>query len=209
MRIDKRELLLYAITDGSENLPQKIEKAIKGGVTIVQIREKGIGFSEYVKKIKASAEVCHAYGVKLIVNDDYKSALEGGADGVHLGQNDEDIGKVRKIVGENFVIGATAKTVEQAVKAQNKGADYLGAGAVFPSPTKKNAIRITADDLKNITSAVNIPCVAIGGITGERVSELKNCGVSGIAVVSAIFSANDIEASARELLKIASDTFLQ
>ena len=197
--IKREELLLYAITDGSENLPQKVELAIKGGATIVQIREKRLTHSQYVAKVKQLVPVCHKYGVKLIVNDNYQVALEGGADGVHLGQSDGDICGVRHICGENFVIGATAKTISQALSACEEGAEYLGVGAGFPSDTKIDAIRITGEDFRKIAEKSTVPCVAIGGINLQNINLLRDFGASGIAVVSAIFASNDIENAAKTL----------
>ena len=137
--------------------------------------------------------LCHEKGIPLIINDNYNVALKVGADGVHVGIEDAPVEKIREIAGDDFIIGATAKTVEQAQNAEKSGADYIGVGAVFPSPTKRNAIRITNAQLEEITSSVNIPAVAIGGITLENVDEVNCRGLSGIAVVSAVFSAENIK----------------
>lgn len=203
---DKSKLALYAVTD-SANLKGRalvslVESAIKGGVTCVQLREKRTPHEKIVKTARQMKELCAKYDVPLIVNDDYCAALEAGADGVHLGREDAPIAEVRKAAGAGFVIGATAKTVKQALDAQAAGADYLGVGAVFPSPTKTDAIRITPAELRAICSAVTIPAVAIGGITAENLHELAGCGHAGIAVVSAIFGADDVQ-TAVETLKSA------
>ena len=196
-------LLLYAVTDrswtGEITLLEQIELALEGGITFLQLREKNLGFDEFVSEAKAAKKLCERYGVPLIINDNLEVALEIGADGVHVGQEDLAVSEIRKKVGKDFIIGATAKTVSQAIKAESEGADYLGVGAVFPSPTKKTAIRITNEQLREICGSVKIPCVAIGGISLENALEIKGSGVDGIAVVSAIFAADDIKLAASEL----------
>lgn len=202
MRFNKDMLKLYAVTDRTHlkiSLAEAVEQAIQGGVTCVQLREKGIGFAEYVSRAVEIRDVCRAYGVPLIINDDYRVALESGADGVHVGIEDTAVSDIRKQAGGDFIIGATAKTVSQAQKAQADGADYLGAGAVFPSLTKTNALRITPEKLKEICGSVSIPVVAIGGISLENVRIIKDCGQCGIAVVSALFAQEDIKLSAERL----------
>ena len=203
MKIDKKALLLYAVTDRGclkgISLEEAVEQAILGGVGVVQLREKNISESELLREAEKLLKVCHKYSVPLIINDDYEIALKCGADGVHVGIEDAPVSEIRRIAGKDFIIGATAKTVEQANLAECSGADYLGVGAVFPSPTKKNAVRITPQQLKEICSSVSIPAVAIGGITAENVNEIKGCGHSGIAVVSAVFGAADIKRAADEL----------
>lgn len=197
-------LKLYAVTDrtnlNNKQLSDSVEQAIKGGVTCVQLREKYINFNEYVSMAIEIREICHKYGIPLIINDNYKVALESGADGVHVGIEDTAVSEIRKNTGNNFIIGATAKTVEQALKAQNDGADYLGVGAVFQSPTKTNAIRITPESLSQICHSVKIPVVAIGGINLNNIHLIKDCGQSGIAVVSALFSQDNIKESAERLI---------
>lgn len=203
MQFNRKQLLLYAVTDrtwvGRQTLFEQVEDALRGGVTMVQLREKRLKLDEFVAEAVKVKELCHSFGVPLIINDSLEVALMCGADGVHVGAEDVSVSEIRKIAGKNFIIGATAKTVEQAVNAQNLGADYLGVGAVFPSSTKTNAVRITKENLKKICSSVLIPVVAIGGITSENVKEIYGGGVSGIAVVSAIFSAENIVETAKEL----------
>lgn len=210
MKIDNKTLMLYAVTDRGclqgISLEEAVEQAILGGVGVVQLREKNISEYELLKEAEKLLKVCHKYSVPLIINDDYEIALKCGADGVHVGIEDAPVSEIRQIAGKDFIIGATAKTVEQAKLAERSGADYLGVGAVFPSPTKKNAVRITPQELKEICSSVSIPAVAIGGITAENVNELKGCGHSGIAVVSAVFGAADIKRAADELRMAALDT---
>ena len=205
MKFQKEQLLLYAVTDrtwvGKQTLLEQIEDALRGGVTLVQLREKELSEVEFIAEAILVREVCHRYGVPLIINDNVEVALKSGADGVHVGIEDQPVAEIRKRVGRDFIIGATAKTVEQAKAAEAAGADYLGVGAVFPSPTKKNAIRITRDQLREICASVSIPAVAIGGISSTNLSELKGGGMSGVAVVSAIFAAEDIEEAAGKLKK--------
>lgn len=203
MRLEKDRLLLYAVTDrswtGQQSLYEQIEEALKGGVTMVQLREKQLSEDELVAEAIQIKKLCHRYEVPLIINDNVDAALKSGADGVHVGIEDAPVSEIRRRAGDDFIIGATAKTTEQAKAAEAAGADYLGVGAVFPSPTKKNAIRITPQDLREICGSVAIPAVAIGGITGDNVSEIKGGGMAGVAVVSAIFAAQDIQKAAAEL----------
>lgn len=203
MRFNRDSLLLYAVTDrawtGKQSLYEQIEEALRGGVTCVQLREKELEEDAFVEEAIAVKKLCDKYGVPLIINDNYEVALKSGADGVHVGIEDCPVAEIRKKAGKDFIIGATAKTIEQAKKAEASGADYLGVGAVFPSPTKKNAIRITREQLQEICSAVSIPAVAIGGISLSNIAELAGGGMCGVAVVSAVFAAEDIRAAAKEL----------
>ena len=197
-------LLLYAVTDqawvGRQTLLEQIEDALKGGATIVQLREKKMDEDSFVEEAIAVRDLCQKYNVPLIINDNVDVALKSKADGVHVGIEDAPVAEIRKRVPAGFIIGATCKTVEQAKAAEAAGADYMGVGAVFPSPTKTNAVRITNEQLREIVSSVSIPAVAIGGISYEKVCEIKGSSVSGVAVVSAIFGAEDIE-KATALLK--------
>lgn len=203
MIFDKKKLLLYAVTDrtweGEQSLYEQVEEAICGGVTMVQLREKNMTEESFLEEAIQIRELCHAHQIPLIINDQVDVAWKSGADGVHVGMEDMPVEAIRRKVGKDFIIGATAKTVEQAIAAQKAGADYLGVGAVFPSPTKKNAIRITKEQLKEITSSVSIPTVAIGGITLENMEELRGGGMDGVAVVSAIFAARDIRKTTEKL----------
>lgn len=202
-------LKLYAITDRRGEAPdaflKKAEEALRGGVTCLQLREKGLSLAEYTALAKEVAALCRRYGVPLIINDNYKAALASGAAGVHVGAEDTPIEEIRRLAGPDFIIGATAKTPAQARAAAAAGADYMGVGAVFASPTKQNAIRITGDELRAICEAAPLPAVAIGGITEANAPSLKGTGIRGIAVVSAIFSAADPAAAAARLLKISED----
>ena len=204
MKFDEKMLLLYAVTDrawvGKQTLLEQIEDALKGGGTMVQLREKKMGEASFVEEAIQVRDLCHKYNVPLVINDNVDVALKSGADGVHVGIEDVPVAEIRKRVPADFIIGATCKTVEQAKVAEAAGADYMGVGAVFPSPTKTNAVRITNEQLREIVSCVSIPAVAIGGISYDNVYEIKGSGVSGVAVVSAIFGAENIE-KATTLLK--------
>ena len=199
-------LLLYAVTDrswtGRQTLYDQIQAALEGGVTMVQLREKRLSTQALVEEAVEIKELCHRYHVPLIINDNVEAAVASGADGVHVGITDTPVAEIRKRAGGSFIIGATAKTVAQAIAAEQAGADYLGVGAVFPSPTKQNAVRITLEQLKQICSAVSIPAVAIGGIGRENVAALAGGGMAGIAVVSAIFAEKNIQNAAAELKEV-------
>ena len=203
MEFHRDMLLLYAVTDrswtGRQTLYDQIQAALEGGVTMVQLREKRLSTQALVEEAVEIKELCHRYHVPLIINDNVEAAVASGADGVHVGITDTPVAEIRKRAGGSFIIGATAKTVAQAIAAEQAGADYLGVGAVFPSPTKQNAIRITLAQLKQICSAVSIPAVAIGGISRENVAALAGGGMAGIAVVSAIFAGKNIQNAAAEL----------
>lgn len=203
MKFSEDMLLLYAVTDRSRRgrltLYQQVEQALQGGVTMVQLREKGLGEAEIIAEAREILKLCHSCNVPLIINDNADIALKIGADGVHVGIEDAPVAEIRKKAGRGLIIGATAKTVEQAQAAEAAGADYLGVGAVFPSPTKQNAIRITTEQLKTICGSVNIPAVAIGGIGLQNMEEIKGGGMKGVAVVSAIFGAEDIKTATEKL----------
>lgn len=206
MEFSPSNLLLYAVTDrawiGKKTLLEQIEEVLRGGVTLLQLREKNLPEEEFLKEAIQVKELCHRYNVPLIINDNVDVAEKSGADGVHVGIEDAPVGEIRRRMGPDFIIGATAKTVEQAVFAEQSGADYLGVGAVYPSPTKKNAIRITKEQLLETCSAVSIPAVAIGGITAENLPPLAGSGIAGAAVVSAVFGAENPETAARQLKEI-------
>lgn len=206
---NRENLLLYAVTDRSwtenQTLYEQLEDALIGGVTCVQLREKNLSEEDFIQEAIEIRELCRKYNVPLIINDNLNVAIKSNADGIHVGQEDVSAAEIRKLVGDNFIIGVTAKTVEQAKKAENDGADYIGVGAVFPSPTKTNAIRITNEQLNEICSSVSIPAVAIGGISLDNITELSGCKMSGVAVVSAIFAADDIKTTVQELKRTVQD----
>lgn len=203
MNCDKKDLVLYAVTDRSwlrgETLYSQVEKALKGGATFMQLREKDLDEKTFLEEAVEIQKICRKYQVPFVVNDNVEIALQMDADGVHVGQEDMEAGAVRTKLGPGKIIGVSAQTVEQAIQAEKNGADYLGVGAVFATGTKLDATDVSYDTLKAICSAVSIPVVAIGGITKDNLMELKGSGIDGIAVVSAIFAADDIEDAARQL----------
>ncbi len=203
MRFDKKDLLLYAVTDrswlGGHTLYQDVEAAIKGGATFIQLREKNLDEAHFLEETKEIKELCKKYQVPFVINDNVDIALAMDADGVHVGQSDMEAGAVREKLGPDKIIGVSAQTVEQALLAEQKGADYLGVGAVFPTGSKDDAVEVSHETLKAICEAVKIPVIAIGGISTGNVMELSGSGICGIAVISAIFAKPDIEAAAKEL----------
>ena len=207
MRLDKNSLKLYAVTDRKwlrgSSLEEEIEKAVRAGVTMVQLREKHMGSDELVSLAKRIGTVVHKYNVPLIINDDIEAALASGADGVHVGQEDIGAYEARQRIGSSMILGVSAPTAETALEAERCGADYIGAGAVFSTSTKKDAKVMSFDELKRICGSVSIPVVAIGGITEDNIIELSGSGIVGAAVVSAIFAKDDIAASAAKLLVLA------
>ena len=205
MKFSESMLRLYAVTDrswtGRQTLLEQVESALKGGATCVQLREKELDFDSFLAEAVELKTLCSRYGVPLIINDNVEIALRCGADGVHVGQEDMEAGGVRAKVGPDMILGVTAKTVEQALAAQRAGADYLGSGAVFGSATKTNARPMSKETLREICDAVTIPVVAIGGINLQNIRELENTGIHGVAVVSGIFAAEDIERESQALLE--------
>ena len=207
MKCERETMLLYAVTDrawtGVQTLYQQVECALKGGVTCVQLREKELDDAAFLAEAKEIGGLCRAYGVPFIVNDSVEIALACGADGVHVGQSDMDAEQVRRLAGGRLMIGVSARTVEEALRAQRAGADYLGVGAMFATSTKLDTKAVSRQTLKEICAAVDIPVVAIGGISRDNILELSGTGVSGVALVSAIFAAEDIEDRCRELKGLA------
>ena len=207
MKCNPETMLLYAVTDrawtGAQTLYEQVEQALKGGVTCVQLREKELDEAAFLAEAKEIGGLCRAYGVPFIVNDSVEIALECGADGVHVGQSDMDAQQVRAAVGGRLMIGVSARTVEEALRAQRSGADYLGVGAMFATSTKLDAKAVSLRTLKDICAAVDIPVAAIGGISRDNMLELSGTGIDGVALVSAIFAAGDIEGRCRELKELA------
>lgn len=199
----EKDLLLYAVTDRSwlngETLYSQVEKALKGGATFIQLREKKLDEEHFLKEAEELKELCRKYQVPFVINDNVEIALAMDADGVHVGQSDMEAGDVRAKLGPDKIIGVSAQTVEQALLAQERGADYLGVGAVFATTSKDDAAEVSHETVKAICEAVDIPVIAIGGISKENVMQLSGNGLSGIAVISAIFAQPDIETAAREL----------
>lgn len=203
MKCDKRNMLLYAVTDrawtGKQTLYDQVEAALKGGVTCVQLREKELDETAFLQEAKELCALCRRYGVPFLVNDNVEIAIACGADGIHVGQEDLAAGEVRRRVGENMILGVSVHTVEEACQAVRDGADYLGLGAVFPTSTKTDVEQMSNETLQAICDAVDVPIVAIGGINRGNILRLAGSGVDGVALVSAIFSAEDIEGACREL----------
>ena len=199
----KKSLLLYAVTDrhwtGEKTLLQQTEEAIKGGATFIQIREKNLNKQDFEQEALQLKKLCGKYRIPFVVNDNVRLAKKIDADGVHIGQDDMTLPEARKILGGQKIIGVSAQTVQEAVLAETQGADYLGVGAVFQTGSKDDAVEVPLETLKEICKAVKIPVVAIGGITKENVSGLKDSGICGISVISAIFAQKDITAATEEL----------
>lgn len=199
----REQMLLYAVTDrhwlNGRTLYEQVEEALKGGATFIQLREKDLTEEEFLEEAKKIQQLCKKYRVPFIINDNVKLAKEIDADGVHVGQSDMEALDVRAQLGEDKIIGVSARTVEQALLAEKHGADYLGVGAVFQTGTKTDAREVEHSVLKEICSKVDIPVVAIGGITQDNVKELSGSGINGVAVISAIFAQKDIETATAKL----------
>ena len=212
MKCDKENLLLYAVTDrhwlNGETLYSQVEKALKGGATFVQLREKTLDEAHFMEEAAEIQKLCRAYHVPFVVNDNVEIAAAMNADGVHVGQSDMAAGDVRRRLGADKIIGVSAQTVEQALLAERQGADYLGVGAVFPTGSKDDAVEVPHEVLRDICEAVQIPVIAIGGITEKNVTELAGSGICGIAVISAIFGQKDIQA-ATERLKLRTEKMVE
>ena len=209
MRLDKKYMQLYAVTDrawtGNKTLYEQIKEALENGVTCVQLREKNLDEASFIEEAKKISVLCRQYNTPFIVNDNVNVAIASNADGIHIGQEDMGLKDVRKIVGENMIIGISAHTVEEAKFAQENGADYIGIGAVFETSTKNDVDVIPYEKVKSICDAVDIPKVAIGGINAENILKLKGSGIDGVAVVSAIFGAKDIGKATKELYTLANN----
>lgn len=209
MKCDKKTMLLYAVTDrawlGDKTLYQQVELALKGGVTCVQLREKELSDEDFLAEAIEISALCKKYGVPFFINDNVDIAVKCKADGIHVGQEDMAAAKVRERVGDDMMIGVSVHTVDEALEAVAAGADCLGVGAMFSTSTKADASVLPMDTLRDICDAVDIPVVAIGGIGKGNILQLKGTGVDGVALVSAIFSAEDIESECRELRKLSEE----
>ena len=209
MKCDKKAMLLYAVTDrtwvGKQSLYQQVEAALKGGATCVQLREKELDEDAFLQEAMEMKALCEKYHVPFFVNDNVEIAVKCKADGIHVGQSDMATAKVRQTVGEDMMIGVSVHSVEEALEAVRNGADCLGVGAMFSTSTKANADVLTKEVLKEICDAVDIPVVAIGGISKNNMADLKGTGVDGVALVSAIFAAEDIEDECRILRQMAEE----
>lgn len=209
MLCDKCALRLYGVTDrawlGNMTLYEAVKQALRGGVTMLQLREKDLDPTDFLREARELRTLCRRYGVPFLINDNVEIAAACGADGVHVGQRDMEPARVRAILGEGKIVGVSAQTVIQAQDAERHGADYLGIGAVFPTSTKADADVVTLSTLREICAAVQIPAVAIGGITAANLPQLQGTGVAGVAVVSAIFAASDIASAATALLALTEE----
>lgn len=209
MNFTKSYLKLYAVTDRTwlkgQTLAFQIEEALKGGVTIVQLREKGLSTKAFVQEALAIKAITTRYNVPLIINDNVEVALLSDADGVHLGLDDMSVSKARTLLGPDKIIGASARTIERALEAESEGATYLGVGAIFGTTTKQDAKTITLDLLHSICLATAIPVVAIGGINEANLLQLKGVGISGVAVISSLFAKTDIYVAAQALSKLSQE----
>ena len=210
MNIDAKRLRLYAVTDrawaaDTEALLAQVADAIDGGAGIVQLREKHLDKAAFLEEAKRFVALCREKGALSIINDDVDIALASGADGVHVGQEDLAAGRARQLLGPDKIVGVSAHNVSEAQAAQAAGADYLGVGAAFVTGTKTDAKPITRETIRAVTAAVEIPAVAIGGITRENLPQLSGCGLQGVAVVSALFAQPDVKAAAAELLDLSEE----
>ena len=208
MKLNGSQLRLYAVTDRAwaadeDALMDQVAAAIDGGAGIVQLREKHLDHDAFLKEAKRFVALCREKGAVSIINDDVDIALAADADGVHVGQEDLAAGRAREVLGPDKIVGVSAHNVDEALAAQAAGADYLGVGAAFSTGTKTDAKPITRETIHAVTAAVDIPAVAIGGITRENLPQLSGCGLAGVAVVSALFAQPDVKAAARELLALS------
>ena len=203
MKFDSSSLLLYAVTDrtwlNGRSLCEVVRDAIIGGATFIQLREKNLGYDEFKAQAIEIKKLCRDFNVPFVINDNVMLAKEIDADGVHVGQDDMRASDVRNIIGHEKILGVSVRTPEEAVIAEKNGADYLGAGAVFHTGSKNDAVDITHEALREICRAVKIPVVAIGGINADNIHELSGSGIKGVAVISAIFAAENIRSAAIKL----------
>lgn len=207
MNCDKKDLLLYAVTDrtwlNGKTLLSQAEEAILGGATFLQLREKHLDDNAFLSEAIEIQALCRKYHVPFVINDNVAIAKKINADGVHVGQSDMEAGNVRELLGPDKIVGVSAQTVEQAILAQERGADYLGVGAVFPTGSKDDADDISHDTLRAICQAVTIPVIAIGGISEQNILQLSGSGICGVAVISAIFAQPDVREASSRLRRLA------
>ena len=209
MKFSRESLRLYAVTDrtwlNGRSLGQVVEQAVSGGATLIQLREKNLGYEAFKYQALEIQRLCRKHNIPFIVNDNVALAQDIDSDGVHVGQSDMEAGNVRALIGTGKILGVSVRTPEEAVLAESRGADYLGAGAVFHTGSKSDAVDITHDTLRAICAAVKIPVVAIGGITLNNARELAGTGIAGLAVISAVFASQDIAGAAQELRSLAEE----
>lgn len=212
LKLDNKSLLLYLVTDrswlGDHSLASQVEESLINGVTFLQLREKKLDHQSFLKLALEMKELAHYYNVPFVINDNLDIAIKSDSDGVHIGQDDISIQEARRIIGKDKILGVSVGTVEEAILAEQRGADYLGVGAMFSTNTKENTRDISFETLKNICESVTIPVVAIGGINNENILSLKGSGIHGVAVISAILAQKDISNSTRELKEICQNIFI-
>ena len=209
LRVNADAMTLYAVTDRTwvedTTLMDQVKEALEGGITFLQLREKHLSKEEFIKEAREMKELSKEYKVPFVINDNIEVALAVDADGVHIGQDDMSVEEARKLLGEDKIIGVSAHNVEEAIKAQKGGADYLGVGAVCATSTKKDANVVSKEEIKKICHTVEIPVVAIGGIKKENITTLEGTDVDGVAVVSAIFAAKDIKKDTKQLRSLVEE----
>lgn len=209
MKCDKKAMLLYAVTDrawvGKQSLYEQVASALKGGATCVQLREKELDDAAFLKEAIEISALCKQYKVPFFINDNVEIAIQCHADGIHVGQQDMEAAQVRQRVGDDMIIGVSVHSVAEALEAVKNGADCLGVGAMFSTSTKTDATVLPKETLRDICAAVEIPVVAIGGIGKSNISQLSDTGVDGVALVSAIFAADDIESECRLLRQLSEE----
>ena len=209
LRVNADAMTLYAVTDRTwvkdTTLMDQVKEALEGGITFLQLREKHLSKEEFIKEAREMKELSKEYKVPFVINDNIEVALAVDADGVHIGQDDMSVEEARKLLGEDKIIGVSAHNVEEAIKAQKGGADYLGVGAVCATSTKKDANVVSKEEIKKICHTVEIPVVAIGGIKKENIKTLEGTDVDGGAVVSAIFAAKDIKKDTKQLRSLVEE----
>lgn len=200
-------MLLYAVTDRSwvngRTLEEQVEAAIKGGATCIQLREKELSYNEFLKEAIKIKRITDKYNVPFFINDQVKVAIACDADGIHIGQGDLPIITARNMIGPKKILGVSAHTIEEAIMAEQEGADYLGVGAVYSTSTKLNVNTVSMDTIKEICKTISIPVVAIGGINERNILQLSGSGVDGVAVVSAVFAADDIIQASQKILALS------
>ena len=210
MKLNKKSLLLYAVTDrkwsDNDTFYTHIEESLEGGVTFLQLREKNLDTDSFFKEAIKIKELCKKYNVPFIINDNVEIALKSNADGIHVGQDDMNAKAVRKLIGNDKILGISVQTVEQALLAQEQGANYLGVGSIFTTTSKDDAKNVSINTLKEICNAVNIPVVAIGGIDKDNIKQLSKTGINGIAVISAIYANKNIKEATATLKKLVKET---
>lgn len=213
MKVDNKDMLLYLVTDRTwlrdKTLPGVVELAIENGATFIQIREKDIEYNRFRELAIEVKRITDRYKIPFVINDNIDVAIEVDADGVHIGQDDTSLIKAREILGKDKIIGVSVGNVDEAINAEREGADYLGVGAIFSTTSKSDAIDVGIGQLKEITKAVDIPVVAIGGINEKNIQQLRGSGVDGIAVISAILAKEDIAKATRELFKLSKEVLYE